>query len=52
MSRVAAHKAMRAGHSAKRAGLAVTACPHDPDGDMTQRFLTRYWIRGWNRGLD
>lgn len=41
--------AMAAGGHAGRAGLPVTACPYDPNGDSAQRVLAGAWVREYLR---
>ncbi len=48
-SRVAALRAALAGRNARRDGLAVTDCPHDPRDNGVGAFFARYWVMGWNR---
>lgn len=49
ISYVAAAKATLDGARARRDRLPVTECPYQPNGTAAQRFLARYWIKGWNR---
>ncbi len=49
ISYVAAPKAILDGARARRDRQPVTSCPYNPDGTAAERFLARYWIKGWNR---
>lgn len=48
LSRIAALRASVDGYAARRDGTPLTGCPYDVDGEPYERFLARYWARGWN----
>lgn len=45
-SRVGALKAAAAGKTAAAAGHLATACPYPAAGNLKERYLRRYWLRG------
>jgi hypothetical protein len=47
ISRVSALRASRDGGQARRDGEHVTDCPYSTEGDLTERFLARHWLRGY-----
>lgn len=49
ISRLLAVRALHAGIDAADAREPITACPYQPNGDLTQQFATHRWVKGWRR---
>lgn len=47
VTRVGALRALRAGQAAKAKGGSVTTCPYDVNGSLADRYLARFWLRGY-----
>ncbi|MFJ5121970.1 Rmf/CrpP family protein [Kitasatospora sp. NPDC088548] len=47
LSRQAALGAAEEGAAAALAGQKVENCPHSEDGDLTTRWLRRWWVSGF-----
>lgn len=50
LSRTGAVAATLAGSRAGLAGKPISVCPYDTAGDREQRWLTRWWVKGYRSG--